>query len=87
MTNELHCRISYREGLGVSPCIMGLTTQNPYIMKEHIALYKILKFRFNWANIKQDTAIQKLKNLLTNVWIAGHLSGHPYTFLSKFWSF
>ena len=62
----------------MSPRIMGLTTQNPYILREHIELYKILKFRVNWAKIKQDTAIQKLKNLPTNVWIAGHLSGHPY---------
>ena len=70
-----HCQISYREGLGMSPCIMVLTTQDPYILKEHIELYKILKFRVNWANIKPDTAIQKLRNLLTTVWIAGHLSG------------
>ena len=51
---------------------MGLTTQDPYIQKEHTELYKILKFRVNWANIEQDTAIQKLQNLVTNVWIAGH---------------
>ena len=51
----------------MSPCIMGLTKQDPYILKEHIKLYKILKFRANWANIEQDTAIQKLKNVLTNV--------------------
>ena len=57
---------------------MGLTTQDPYIQKEHIELHKILKFRANWANIEQDTAIQKLQNLLTNVWIAGHLSENPY---------
>ena len=50
---------------------MGLTTQDPYILKEHTEVYKILKFHVNWANIEQDTAIQKLKNLLTNVWIAG----------------
>ena len=62
----------------MSPCIMELTTQNSYILKEHIEIYNILKFRVNWANIKYDTAIQKLKNLLRNVWIAGHLSGHPY---------
>ena len=55
---------------------MGLTTQDPYILKEHTELYKILKFRVNWANIEQDTAIQKLKNLLPNLWIAGHLSGN-----------
>ena len=45
----------------MSPCIMGLTTQDPYIQKEHTKLYKILKVRVNWANIEQDTAIQKLK--------------------------
>ena len=38
---------------------MGLTRQDPHIQKEHIELYKILKFRVNWANIEQDTAIQK----------------------------
>ena len=46
---------------------------------EDIELYKVLKFRVNWAvNIEEDAAIQKLKNLLTNIWIAGHLSGNPY---------
>ena len=49
----------------MSPCIMGLTTQDPYIQKEHTKLYKLLKFRVNWANIEQDTAIQNLQNLLT----------------------
>ena len=44
----------------MSPCIMGLTTQDPYIQKEHTELYKILKCRVNWANIEQDTAIQNL---------------------------
>ena len=42
---------------------MGLTTQDQYIQKEHTKLYKILKFHVNWANIEQDTAIQKLQNL------------------------
>ena len=60
----------------MNPCIMGLTTQDPYILKEHIELYKIIKFRVNWANIERHTAIQKLKNLITNVSIAGHLN--PY---------
>ena len=64
----MHCRISYVGGLGTSPCIMGLTTQDQYIQKKHTELYKILKFRVNWANIEQDTAIQKLQNL----------SGNPY---------
>ena len=36
--------------------------QDPYVMKEHIELYKILKFRVYWANTEQDTAIQKLQN-------------------------
>ena len=45
----------------MSLCIMGLTTQHPYILKEHIERYKILKFRVNCANIEQDTAIQTLK--------------------------
>ena len=57
---------------------MGLSTQDPYIQNEHTKLYKILKFRINWANIEQDAATQNLK-LLKNVWIAGHLS-----FLGKF---
>ena len=72
------CLISYGGGLGMSPCIMGLTTQDPYIQKEHTELYKILKFRVNWANIEQDTAIQKLQNLQRNVWISGQVSGNPY---------
>ena len=28
----------------MSPSIMGLTTQHPYIKKEHTELYKILSF-------------------------------------------
>ena len=28
--------------------------------------------RAYWANIEQDTAIQKLENLVTNVWTAVH---------------
>ena len=67
-----------RWGPGYSRCIMGLPTQDPYIQKEHTELYKILKFRVNCANIEQDTANQKLKNLVTNDWIAGHLSANLY---------
>ena len=49
----------------------GINSTRPiYSEKAH----RIPKFRVNWANIEQDTAIQKLKNLLTNTWIAGHLS-------------
>ena len=62
----------------VRVCIMGLSTQDPYIQKEHTKVYKILKFRINWANIEQGTAIQNLKKLLKNVWIAGHLSGNVW---------
>ena len=51
----------------MSPCIMGLTTPDPYILKEHTEHYKILKFRVSWANIEQDTAIQKLQNLQRNM--------------------
>ena len=47
----------------MSPCVMCLTTEDPYILKEHTKLYKILKFRVNWSNVKQDTVIQKLQNL------------------------
>ena len=46
----------------MSPCNMGLTTQDLYIQKKHTDLYKNVKFRVNWANTEQDTAIQKLKN-------------------------
>ena len=63
---------------------MGLTAQDPYILKEHTELYKILMFRVHWANIEQDTAIQKLQNLLRNVWISGQVFGNPYTFACKF---
>jgi len=43
----------------------------------HTELYKIPKFGVNWTNIEGDTAIQKLENLLKNVWIAGHSSRCP----------
>ena len=68
----------------MSPCVMGLTTQDPYIQKERTELYKILKFRVNWANIEQDTAIQKLQNLLTNVYGLPDTCPEIHTFLCKF---
>ena len=40
---------------------MGYGTQHPHSQKEHIELYNILKFGVNQANIRRDTAIQKLK--------------------------
>ena len=70
----------------MSPCIMGLTTQDLYILKEYIKLYKILKFHVNWANTEQGTAIQKLQNLLRNVWISDKCLA-IHTFVSKFLSF
>ena len=30
--------------------------------------------------VEQDTAIQKLQNLLTSVWIAGQVSSNPYIY-------
>ena len=63
---------------------MGLTTQDPYIRKEHTERYKILKFHVNWANTEQDTAIQKLQNLLRNVWISRQVSNNPYICYSIF---
>ena len=70
----------------MSPCIMGLTTQDLYILKEYTELYKILKFRVNWANIKQDAAF---KNLNTKNELPTLVRKYPeiHTFLSKFWSF
>ena len=68
---KIHCRISYGGGLDMSPCIMGLTTQDPYIQLEHTKLYKILKFRVNLANIEQvfppliHSLSQHLKTLLS----------------------
>ena len=84
----MHCLISYRGGLVTSLCIMGYGTQHPHSQKEHIELYNILKFGVNQANIRRDTAIQKL---LRNVWNAGQIVRHVraafYTFLSKICSF
>ena len=81
-----HCLISYRGGLGTSLCIMGYETQHPHSRKEHIELYNILKFGVNQANIRRDTAIQRLKNLLR---MYGTPDTRPasHTFLSKIWSF
>ena len=50
---------------------MGYGTQHPHSQKEHTELYNILKVGVNQANIRKDTAIQKLQILLRNVWNAG----------------
>ena len=70
----------------MSPCIMGLTTQDLYILKEYTELYKILKFCVNWANIEQDAAF---KNLNTKNGLPTIVPNYPeiHTFVSKFWSF
>ena len=57
---------------------MGYGTQHPHSRKEHTGLYNISKFGVNQANIRKDTAIQKLQILLTNVCNAGRVSGVPY---------
>ena len=31
-----------------------------------------IMFGVNWANIEQDISIQKLENLIPDVWIVGH---------------
>ena len=61
LSSWYHCLISYRGGLGTSLCIMGYGTQHPHSQKEHTALYNIPKFGVNQANIRKDTAIQKLQ--------------------------
>ena len=57
---------------------MGYGTQHPQSRKEHTALYNISKFGVNQANIRKDTAIQKLQILLRNVWNAGRVSDETY---------
>ena len=68
---------------------MGYGTQHPHSQKEHTELYNILKFGVNQANIRKDTAIQKLQILLRNVWnaLGTHACPAFHTFLSKIWSF
>jgi hypothetical protein len=48
------------------------STQDQHNKKEHVDLYKISKFDGNRVNIDQDLAIQKLLNLLGNVWFSRH---------------
>ena len=56
----ISCLISNRVGLGTSPCILGLLTQDRHIEKGRIELYKILKFGVFQVNVKRDTAIPNL---------------------------
>ena len=60
----------------MSPSIMELTTQDPLL--DFIRWGPGYKICVNWANIEQDTAIQKLQNWQRNVCISGQVSGNPY---------
>ena len=66
----------------MSPCIMGLTTQDPCILKEHTDLYKTLKFRVNWANIEEDTTIQKQTDNCLKMSINPYISWQILEFLN-----
>ena len=48
---------------------MGLSTQDLYIQKEDNELYKIPKFRVNWANITKKCMVSGH---------FGQVSGNPY---------
>ena len=76
-----HCRISYREGLGMSPSIMGLTTQEPYSQTEHTACPEIhtflCKFWSFWMAVSCSILAQLTQNLrilwssVCSFWIYG----------------
>ena len=55
--------ISNPRGVGMSLYIMGLSTQDPQAQKEHIKLYKIIKFGVYCANNKGVTEFQSLQHL------------------------
>ena len=64
----------HTSGAWVESVYYGINNTRPiYSERVHRAL-QILKFRVNWANIEQDTAIQTLQNLQRNVWISGQVS-------------
>ena len=56
----VYCLDYSQGGLGTRSCIMGLKTPDPRSQK-----------RQSRADIEQDAAIQE--NLVTNLWIVGHL--------------
>ena len=69
---------------------MGYGTQHPHSQKEHTELYNVIKFGVNQANIRRDTAIQKLKKFTKKC--MERRTNRPsrpafHTFLSKIWSF
>ena len=43
--------------------IIGLSTQDPHAQKEHIKLYKIIKFGVYWANNKGVTEFRSFQHL------------------------
>ena len=43
--------------------------------KEEIEIYKIPRFTVYWVHIERDTAIQKVQNLLRNIWTSGRRCG------------
>ena len=63
----------------MSPCIMGLTTQDPYILKKHTELYKILESIgaiFNKIQPFKNSKICKEMYGLPD--ISRQVSGNPY---------
>ena len=43
--------------------VMGLSTQDSHAQKEHIKLYKIIKFGVYWANNKGVTEFRSFQHL------------------------
>ena len=46
--------------------------QNKYFCLGGLGMSPFIMFGVNWANIEQDISIQKLENLIPDVWIVGH---------------
>ena len=65
---------------------MGYGTRHSHSQKEHIEIYNILKFGVNQANIRRDTAIQKLKKFSKKC-MERRTSPAFHIFLGKIWSF
>ena len=66
----IHCLVSYREGLGRSRFIVGISN--------------ILKFGVYRAYIERDTAIQKLQNSLRNIRTSGRCVRQAIHLLENF---
>ena len=72
---NLHCVFSNRERLGTNLIIMGLATIDPHSYKVQTKVYKILKFRVNRLESKQDACIWKCQHLQRHVLPSGRCSG------------